>query len=474
MKSNLVASLRRCLFLSVGLFILCALSQPIAYAAMSSDQRNTFKAGIDFFNAELLRNPCSSVASTVTGAVAGTTELSKNIPEPWYSIIATAAPKYPDVDPRLVATVLWVENRSWPPFSSTGWSTSGAGAKGPFQFIASTWFGKASSWDQYKNPSAYAPNGLGTDGDGDGIKDPNNPRDAVEAAFKHHRGSAGKPIANGELTADPEKDKTKVVFERKPNNLLYFAAKYNGRGATDGSIIENLPRNENGNYVYMAFWLLDSDFKQAIMMPQGTIVDPTGLGKANTQDLASSPVQQKVASAPCNSSSGGSGIVNKAGFAFPMGPQTKSGLASPPPCNQRTCHHDGTVAFDLFVKGAGDKTTGSPVYAITSGTIKLLRMSYKGQQGCQSFQLVSDQTPAFQYWYGHISNVSVANGATVTAGQQIATVGERRCTGNNSDPHLHIDRGCMKDGVPQPGGGDSCRDPDLISLINSLWEGLPD
>lgn len=465
--------LRGAFIFILSLSVLVSIVRPVVYAAMSPEQRNTLKADIKYFNTEELQDPCSPATGS-GGSVAGTTALSKNIPEPWYSLIASAAPKYPDVDPRLVATVLWVENRSWPPFTSTGWSTSGAGAKGPFQFIASTWFGKSSSWDQYKNPSAYAPNGMGTDGDGDGIKDPNNPKDAVEAAFKHHRGSAGKPIAAGNLTGNPANDVNNVIFERKGTNLLYFAAKYNGRGAPNGVSLANFPTNENGNYVYMAFWLLDSDFDQAIMMPAKKVVDPKGLGKAITTGLGSATTQETTATATCDTASGTSGVVSTEGFSFPIGPQKKSGIASPPPCNQRTCHHDGSVAFDLFVAGAGDKTAGTPVYAISGGTIKLVRASYKGLQGCQSFQLVSNNGTPFQYWYGHISNVTVSNGQSVTAGQQVAVVGERRCTGNGSDPHLHIDRGCIQNGTPQPGGGDSCRDPGLVPLMNKLWEGLPE
>ncbi len=161
------------------------------------------------------------------------------------------------------------------------------------------------------------------------------------------------------------------------------------------------------------------------------------------------------------------------GYAFPIGPQKKSELASPPPCNKSTCHHDGTPAWDLFVKGGGDKTTGTPVYAISDGVIKSVRDSYKGNAGCNSFQLVSSKDN-YSYWYGHISSASVTSNQTVTAGQQIAEVGPRKCTGNGSDPHLHIDRGCKVGDTYKPGGSDGCRDPGIIELLNKLYEGLPE
>jgi hypothetical protein len=97
---------------------------------------------------------------------------------------------------------------------------------------------------------------------------------------------------------------------------------------------------------------------------------------------------------------------------------------------------------------------------------------YNGISGCYSLQLHSSKDN-FWYWYGHIQNVRVNNGEAVRAGQQLAEIGKRACTGNGSDPHLHIDRGCVRGGVPQRGGRVSCRDPGIIAIINSLFEALP-
>lgn len=163
-------------------------------------------------------------------------------PTYWRDLITAAAPKYPDVDARLVAATLWIENRGWPD-PNTKWATSSASAKGPWQFINSTWAS------------------MGKDGDGDGIADPNNPKDAVLAAFEHQRGSAGKPIAL-EYTGNPEEDFNKIIYKKSTDNLLYFIGKYNGSGAPNGVALKDFPRNQNSDYVIMGYWLLATNFQK--------------------------------------------------------------------------------------------------------------------------------------------------------------------------------------------------------------------
>lgn len=132
------------------------------------------------------------------------------------------------------------------------------------------------------------------------------------------------------------------------------------------------------------------------------------------------------------------------------------------------CHHDGTGAMDITERPANDEATGTPVLAITNGTLASVRSSYMGQGGCNSVQLLGDD--GFYYWYGHIQQ-SLGQGTRVTVGQQIAVIGQRRCTGNGSAPHLHIDRGWP---MGQRGGSVGSRDPGFPQLINRLYAGLPD
>jgi hypothetical protein len=311
---------------------------------------------------------------------------------------------------------------------------------------------------------------MGTDGDGDGLKDPNNPKDAVHAAFKHQLGSAKLPIASqGYTGTSPEADFDTVVFQRENTNLLYYAAKYNGRGAPDGVKLNAFPRGENADYVIMTYWLLASNFAKGYLMESAKFVDASKTGTLFGGSPSGVP-----ASASLSACGSGASVD---GYAFPVGPQRKSqngGLASMStlPCNRASCHHDGSAAFDISRQPGGDAAVGTPIYAITSGKLTNIRNSYKGQAGCQSFQLVGSD--GFYYWHGHIQNVSVKENQPVTAGQQIAIEGERRCTGNGSDPHLHIDRGCVINGVKQPGGSDDCRDPGINELMNKLFNGLPE
>lgn len=174
------------------------------------------------------------------------------------------------------------------------------------------------------------------------------------------------------------------------------------------------------------------------------------------------------------------GEVNAEGYAWPMDDRKKHSYGTAP-CKQRSCHHDGTPAFDLAY-GGNENTSGKAVFAITSGTIAK-QGTYRGVRGCFSIQFKSDKgngKGSYYYWYGHLQNPRFATGDKVAAGQQIAEVARTSlgpvCHGRSSNrppaPHLHIDRGCIQGGVPQTGGGKSCRDPAFVPLMNKLWEGL--
>lgn len=173
-----------------------------------------------------------------------------------------------------------------------------------------------------------------------------------------------------------------------------------------------------------------------------------------------------TASSDCNVQGGAAGTVSADGYAFPIGvPKAEAYNFSKWPCGP-VCHHDGSGAVDLTKKPGNDTGTSVPVFAITDGRLRNVRNSYQGQEGCNTFQLVGKD--GWQYWYGHIQKAS-PEGTEVKAGQQIAVIGERRCTGNGSAPHLHIDRGLPKG---SPGGTLGRRDPELPKLIDQLYGGL--
>lgn len=82
--------------------------------------------------------------------------------------------------------------------------------------------------------------------------------------------------------------------------------------------------------------------------------------------------------------------------------------------------------------------TGTPIFAVANGVIS--ETGSDGAYGNKTVQTLKDGT---EIWYCHQSSMMVSPGETVTAGQQIGTVGT---TGNVTGPHLHLE--------VRPGGGD--------------------
>ncbi len=92
---------------------------------------------------------------------------------------------------------------------------------------------------------------------------------------------------------------------------------------------------------------------------------------------------------------------------------------------------------------------GTPVYAITSGTI-----TYAGYGDSAGNWQILAGSDGNQYWYMH-NQTNVVTGGSVSAGQQIATVGD---TGNATGvPHLHFEY--------HPGGGAPVNPYPLVASI---------
>jgi len=75
--------------------------------------------------------------------------------------------------------------------------------------------------------------------------------------------------------------------------------------------------------------------------------------------------------------------------------------------------------------------TGTAIKAAASGTV-----TFAGYKGSYGNMLVITHSNGVQTYYAHCHTLSVGNGATVTQGQKIATVGS---TGNSTGPHLHLE-----------------------------------
>jgi hypothetical protein len=175
-----------------------------------------------------------------------------------------------------------------------------------------------------------------------------------------------------------------------------------------------------------------------------------------------------------SSSSNNPGNISTTGYAFPLAPQTKaiSGIVVG---QTITSHHDGTPAFDLITP-----QQGADVYAIFGGTPTIVNTSFKPptatatEPGCTSIMFHADDGQ--YYWYGHLMNPVVAEGTHIAAGTKMAQIADnihftRNCW--EGTPHLHIDRGCSINGVPQPGGRSTCRDPAFIPFLSALYATLP-
>lgn len=414
--------------------------------AMSPEQKKVLDSGIRYFNTEDIQ--CTFRPGGSTGGANVGNALPNAVPEVWRNLIMGVAGQYPDVDPRLVAAVLWIENRGWPEYKTSGWSDSSAGAQGPWQFIPSTWAS------------------MGHDGDGDGVKDPNNPKDAVHAAFKHHAGSAGKPVAvTGYTGNNPETDFQTTVFNRRGDNLLYYAAKYNGSGAPDGQLLKNFPRGQNADYVIMAYWLLASNFETGVV-PQnssGNIMEGSRVDAKTTGALFGSN-----ASAPGGAGTSAGGLA--ANSRCPLGNQSSElvgELAWPVdksfydehPVWFTKPHHD-YPASDIPVP------TGTNVYAMLRGRVVSAPTGGTCGQG-----VTIDTPPNIRITYCHGTDGGSVDGAhegdEVQAGALIMHSDD---TGRSSGPHLHVQ---IKIGgvnhCPQPlfQGMAAGTPPDLESLPTS-------
>lgn len=134
--------------------------------------------------------PMGVAASSGTGHAPtpfASAALAGTIPQPMLGAYLGAAEEW-DIDWALLAAVGKIEcdhfrNRAagcWPPGS-----INHAGARGPMQFLGSTWRSSAGQYDlEVAGPPPAPGQGYGTDGDGDGIADPWSAYDAVHAAAR--------------------------------------------------------------------------------------------------------------------------------------------------------------------------------------------------------------------------------------------------------------------------------------------------
>ena len=235
-----------------------AIQQPVS--AITGPDLQSIINGTSYYDNMSTETQCSSETGLPpVGSLTG------GVPEPYNGYITRAAQKF-NTDAYLVAAVLYWENRGWPD-PNKKWATSSAGAKGPMQFLEST-------WETYQE-----------DGDGDGKKDIDNVADSIFGGAKFLAalgGKAGSPLGTLEepLTAD---------------TLLRAAASYNwGPGNVGGAQnkLDVLP-GETRDYVNAVYILISSQFTKS----------PQSGGMAPPQD-STGPAAPSVTPA-CSDGSGG-------------------------------------------------------------------------------------------------------------------------------------------------------------------------
>lgn len=227
-------------------FITSCLGPPVL-AISNSDLESLYKDTVWY-------NPSNSSSSSLCGStdvpVGGT--LPSSIPEPYNSLITSAAAAS-KMNPQLLAAIFLSENaNTWKPFD-TAWATSGqppdaiwpdgkVGARGPFQFEPGTWEG-------YK-----------ADGNDDGVIDPDNMYDAVYSAAKLLGSYASLSASLGSI---------ETPF--KANTMLESAAAYNwGPGNIQKHTSPSSPITGDGsvpvetqNYINNVYALITSNFTKA-------------------------------------------------------------------------------------------------------------------------------------------------------------------------------------------------------------------
>ena len=98
------------------------------------------------------------------------------------------------------------------------------------------------------------------------------------------------------------------------------------------------------------------------------------------------------------------------------------------PALRQYVNYDGHNGYDLDI-------SYQPVLAAASGTIKFAGWNEGSVYGGYGQMVLIDHHNGYVTLYGHLSQLEVKTGDTVTAGQEIAVSGS---TGHSSGPHLHF------------------------------------
>jgi hypothetical protein len=115
----------------------------------------------------------------------------------------------------------------------------------------------------------------------------------------------------------------------------------------------------------------------------------------------------------------------------------------PFPCGQSwTGNSNGSSAhlsweIDFNRGSTADADLGDPVVAAAAGTVVI--SAHQGSTNGYGNLVKIDHGGGWATYYAHLNTRSVSEGATVSQGQKIGTVGNTSKPGNNISPHLHYE-----------------------------------
>ncbi|QLG50301.2 peptidoglycan DD-metalloendopeptidase family protein [Natrinema halophilum] len=310
-----------------------------------------------------------------------------------------------------------------------GCETSSAGARGPMQFMPSTW-------------EAY-----GVDGTGDGTTDICDFRDAIPSAANYLEANGAPENWDDALYAyNPRWSYVEHVTEHAARYRDQYGSGDGGGGDTGGGGGERAEFGD-GDRITPTTSLntrhrpgTESDVL-ATMQPgsAGEIVNGPESADGYTwwgvhwleNDLWGWSVERYLTAADDSDGGGGSGGTQGPDFTWPIDGYITS------PYGDRSGH--------LAVDFGNDRIVGTPVYAARDGVVDVV--GYEAT-GCGNYVKLGHDS-GYQTMYCHLNSVRVSEGRRVSRGEQLGGMGD---TGRSTAPHLHFTIERNRSHLPIPGG----------------------
>lgn len=170
-------------------------------------------------------------------------------------------------------------------------------------------------------------------------------------------------------------------------------------------------------------------------------------------------------------------------IAFPLAGATKDSISggrgsytflSNIPCNDSVgCHYGPSTdpAFDICFTN-GEDCIGATVVSMTDGEVVRFSQSRNGAY-CNGVGIKSNlDGTVFGYYHMEGEENGLYIGQQVHAGDVIGHVSGNGPCHDNSTPHVHVDKGTDPNATWGAGGSD--RDTELIDIINTVYEALPE